>query len=295
MTNQIMRRVIRAALEPGRDSRELVLEAGVDIRGLNYAFKAGIHTLYKFKPFLTARDEAHVREILVDNKIYFARADELKDKTELQIRHEIWGDKADPETRRRVVADSERLMRAEVPTIPENSIQASRTSNESLRREFPVFSMAIRNTEPLHWKEYAGDSTGLCIHFDATSYDAASVDSPFSVARLVEYMPARPPIPIPLNIEGTEVARRIALTKPLSYVGEIEYRLVVCKGYSAGIEIVGQKGKFGARHIVGVTIGERMSDMQIAKVAAMAQHRDPAIPLSIARETPTGIRISPFP
>jgi hypothetical protein len=56
MTNQLLRRVIRAALEPGRDSRELVLCTGADISGLNYAFKEGIHTLYKFKPFATTFD-----------------------------------------------------------------------------------------------------------------------------------------------------------------------------------------------------------------------------------------------
>jgi hypothetical protein len=36
MNNQLLRRVVRAALEPGRDSRELLLSAGTDIRGLNW-------------------------------------------------------------------------------------------------------------------------------------------------------------------------------------------------------------------------------------------------------------------
>ena len=111
MTNHILRRVIRAALEPGRDSHELVLSAGADISGLNYAFKEGIHTLYKFKPFSTAFDEEVVRQILVDNEIYFARADQLNDKTELQIRHKITGDKSAPATRAALLADLERLVR----------------------------------------------------------------------------------------------------------------------------------------------------------------------------------------
>ena len=254
MTNQLLRRVIRAALEPGRDSRELVLSAGADISGLNYAFKEGIHTLYKFKPFATAFDEEVVRQILVDHEIYFARADQLNDKTELQIRHEITGDKSDPATRAALLADLERLMRED--SRPESFIraqlkaletidlqraedEATRMSRERLRLEFPVFSLATKSTEALHWKEYAADFTGLCIHFDATSFDTTSIESPFAVARRVEYMPARPTIPIPMDIEATELARRVGLTKPLSYIGEIEYRLVVCKGYSAGIKITG--------------------------------------------------------
>jgi hypothetical protein len=310
MTNQLLRRVIRAALEPGRDSSELVLSAGADISGLNYAFREGIHTLYKFKPFTTAFDEEVVRQILVDNEIYFARADQLNDKTELQIRHEITGDKSDPATRAALLADLERLMRedsrsesfirAQLKALETIDLQraedeATRMSRERLRLEFPVFSLATKNTEALHWKEYAADFTGLCIHFDATSFDTTSIESPFAVARRVEYMPARPTIPIPLNIEATELARRVGLTKPLSYIGEIEYRLVVSKGYSAGIRITGQQGKFDGRHIVGVTIGENMCAPQIAKVVAMAQRRNPAIPMSIARRTPAGIQISQYP
>jgi hypothetical protein len=46
---------------------------------------------------------------------------------------------------------------------------------------------------------------------------------------------------------------------------------------------------------VGVTIGENMCAPQIAKVVAMAQRRNPAIPISIARRTPAGIQISLYP
>lgn len=310
MSNSILRRAVRATLEPGRDSRELVLSAGTDIRALNYAFKEGVHTLYKFKPFTTEFDEEVVRQILIDHEIYFARADELNDKTELQIRHEISGDESDPVTRAALLVDLERLMsedsrsesfiRAQLKALETIDLrlaedEATRLSRERLRREFPVFSLATRNTEALPWVQYAADFTGLCIHFDATSFDTTSIESPFAVARRVEYMPARPTIPIPLEIEPTELARRVGLTKPLSYIGEIEYRLVVCQGYSAGIKIVGQKGKFDGRHIVGVTIGERMTAPQIAKVVKMTQRRVPPIPLSIARQTPVGIRIFPFP
>lgn len=239
MSNSILRRAVRATLEPGRDSRELVLSAGTDIRALNYAFKEGVHTLYKFKPFTTEFDEEVVRQILIDHEIYFARADELNDKTELQIRHEISGDESDPVTRAALLVDLERLMsedsrsesfiRAQLKALETIDLrlaedEATRLSRERLRREFPVFSLATRNTEALPWVQYAADFTGLCIHFDATSFDTTSIESPFAVARRVEYMPARPTIPIPLEIEPTELARRVGLTKPLSYIGEIEYR-----------------------------------------------------------------------
>jgi Cytochrome P450 len=52
----------------------------------NYAFADGIDTLYKFKAFSTPFDERVVYEILVDHTLYFARADQLNDDTEMKIR-----------------------------------------------------------------------------------------------------------------------------------------------------------------------------------------------------------------
>jgi hypothetical protein len=70
---------------------------------------------------------------------------------------------------------SESFIRAQLKALETIDLQraedeATRMSRERLRLEFPVFSLATKNTEALHWKEYAADFTGLCIHFDATSF-----------------------------------------------------------------------------------------------------------------------------
>jgi hypothetical protein len=284
-------------------NRRLLEEA----KQYNYAFADGIKTLYKFKAFSTSFDEDVVREILVDHTIYFARADQLNDETEMKIRHEIDGDPDDPTLRARIIKHTEQLMRAHTPPLSEEVIaaeignlatadfalmaaDATARSRETLIRDFLIFSMAIRNTEPLHWKEYAGDWTGLCVHFNS----AAGFSSPFAYARKVEYAAERLPIPVPINISPTELARRVGLTKPLKYSGEIEYRLVVCQGYEACITITGQKGVFDWRHITGVTIGERMPPGQLEKLKRLVAARRPAIPLFVASNSSSGTQISPL-
>jgi hypothetical protein len=273
----------------------------------NYAFADGINTLYKFKAFRTPFDEQVVREIIVDHTIYFARADQLNDDTEMKIRHEIDGDPADPKVRARVIKHTEQLMREHTPRLSEEVIatemrnlanadfatmaaDATARSRETLIRDFPIFSMAIRNTEPLHWDEYADHWTGLCVHFNS----AAGYSSPFAYARKVEYAAERLPIPVPLNISASELARRVGLTKPLKYSGEIEYRLVVCEGYEACITITGQKGVFDSRHITGVTVGEKMPAVQLEKLKQLVSIRSPPIPLFVASNSASGTQISPL-
>jgi hypothetical protein len=284
-----------------KKDRRLLREA----KQYHYAFADGISTLYKFKAFSTPFDEEVIREILVDHTIYFARADQLNDDQEMKIRHEIDGDPHDPKVRKRVIKRTEQLMRSHTPPLSKDEIaahldylatadfdllvaDATARSREDLIRNFPIFSMAIRNTEPLHWEEYADHWTGLCVHFNS----AAKVSSPFAYARKVEYAAERLPIPVPLNIGPTELARRVGLTKPLKYSGEIEYRLVVCQGYEACITITGQKGLFDWRHITGVTVGEKMPSVQLEKVKRLVSVRSPAIPLFVASSTAAGTQIS---
>jgi hypothetical protein len=52
-----------------------------------------------------------------------------------------------------------------------------------------------------------------------------------------------------------------------------------------GAQIVGLRGKFDGKHLIGVTAREKIAEPQISKVGLMTQYRDTPIPLSIARET----------
>lgn len=128
------------------------------------------------------------------------------------------------------------------------------------------------------------------MHFNS----AAGFSSPFAFARKVEYAAERLPIPLPLNIGPTELARRVGLTKPLKYSGEIEYRLVVYQGYDACIKIMDQKGLFDWRHITGVTVGEKMPPVQLEKVKRLVAVRSPAIPLFMASKSASGTQVLPL-
>ena len=54
--------------------------------GSRYAYRAGIDTLYKFRPYRTPMEKKWVREILESHRVYFARPDELNDKYDLRPR-----------------------------------------------------------------------------------------------------------------------------------------------------------------------------------------------------------------
>jgi predicted ATP-binding protein involved in virulence len=130
MTNRKERRIAEAKRRHDeKKNRRLLNEA----KQYSYAFADGIQTLYKFKAFSTSFDEQVVREILIDHTIYFARADQLNDDTEMKIRHAIDGDPHDPQVCARVIKHSERLMRAHRPRLSEEVIAAEIGVTSQLR------------------------------------------------------------------------------------------------------------------------------------------------------------------
>ena len=292
-------------LPPGAEPRSDLPEWGSDawhavVAPQNYAFYEGIDTLYKYRAFATDEDERRVREILERNTVYFAARDRLNDTFDMAVRHEITGDRNDPTTRERVLGDLERLMRAHRPPLPEEQIragldrtrcadlaelegQATEQSRARLAKEFPIFCLASDIQRPAQWAYYAGDNTGLCIHFDARLESR----SPFAFARRVEYQEARPALPIPLDIDSLEVARRVALIKHSDWDHEREYRLLAHPEIDLNLlEFDGSRGRFAGDLMVGITVGHRMEVAKVEQVRQLAQAHDPPIQLFRANPRP---------
>jgi hypothetical protein len=263
------------------------------VRPQNFAFYRGIDTLYKFRAFTSKKDESRVREIIEHHTVYFSPPDKLNDLFDMAVLHKITGDKTKPATRRRVLRDLERLMRQHTPALMENVIrkqldcartadlgaleqQASEQSQARLAREFPVFCLSSDNTRPAQWAYYAADNTGLCIHFDSRIQSR----SPFAFARTVEYQDKRPSLPIPLVLDNTEVARRVALIKHTDWKHEREYRVLGHSGIEQNFKSFdGSKAEFAAPLILGITVGNRMSKERVAVIRKMASAHTPEIPL----------------
>ena len=115
----------------------------------------------------------------------------------------------------------------------------------------------------------------MCIHFDARLAAA----SPFAFSRRVEYREERPFIPIPLDLSGTEVARRVALTKHTDWDHEREYRLLGHSQIELNLKFDGRRGRFNGNCIVGVTVGHLMPSESMALVRELACAHDPPIPI----------------
>jgi hypothetical protein len=266
----------------------------------NFAFYRGIDTLYKFRKLSSTLDEERFRAIIEHSTVYFAPHDTLNDMYDMAIRHVITGDKANPATRRRVMRDLERLMRASDPPVPEDTIrqqlkyyqtadlaelerQATEASRARLATEYPIFCLTSDNTRPAQWAYYAADNTGVCIHFDSRLQS----NSPFAYARMVEYQDARPSLPIPLTLEGTEVARRVALIKHKDWRHEREYRVLGHKDIGINFRSFdGRKAEFDPALIVGITVGGRMPKKKVELVRSIATARVPPIPVFRANTRP---------
>ena len=249
--------------------------------------------MFKFRAFTSKKDELRVREIVEQHTVYFSPRHKLNDMFDMAVRHEIMGDKTNPATRRRVLRDLERLMRQHTPPLAEEVIrqqleytrtadlvdlehQASTQSQARLAKEFPVFCLSSDNTRPAQWAYYAGDNTGVCIHFDSRIQSS----SPFAFARMVEYHNRRPFLPIPLSLNSNEVARRVALIKHTDWKHEREYRVL---GHSdIGINFRSfdcKRAEFSAQLIVGMTIGNRMNKRKEKILRQIASAHSPEIPL----------------
>jgi hypothetical protein len=263
------------------------------VKPQNFAFYRGIETLYKFRTFSSKKDERRLREILEEHTVHFSRPDKLNDLFDMAIRHKITRAANDASTRRRLVRDLKRLMREHVPALSEKLIeeklaytrtakfeeierQVSEQSRNRLAAEFPVFCLSSDNRRPAQWAYYAADCSGVCIHFDAR----LESKSPFAFARMVEYQIRRPFVPIPMTLNGTELAKRIALIKHTDWKHEREYRVLGHTDIGVNFRSFdGNSAQFGPALITGITVGVRMPAKKIAIIRRLAKQHAPEIPI----------------
>ncbi len=256
-----------------------------------FAAQEGIRTLYKFRPYSTDEDRRRVHEILIDHKVYFARASQLNDKRDLRPQLRFRGS-TEAETRQILLADAEQVWARRPPPYSGHELQnlrerlATRSleqleqeallrTHERLEDHYWILSLAASRDYVPMWDDYADRRRGLCIHFRSDG------DSPFGLAQRVLYQREVPVLLVPLGTER-EVADRCTLTKTLRWQQEREYRLVRYPDVDfsdAHLRFDGQHAHFLTWAISGITVGPNMPVDDVRDLLKFADAHDPPLPI----------------
>lgn len=247
------------------------------------AASRGVKTLYKFRPYRTADQREWVREILVDHKIYFARASQINDPFDLSPRFE------EPTREELIVCAEAYFLRNPDETarreqtmqdltccdLAEHIDSFTKNIRARIEDQYPVFSLAGNRNHPMLWSHYADGHSGLCIHFHS---DERSI---FAVALGVMYDVKRPSIPIEAFTNAKrDIFERVLLTKGDFWEYEDEYRWISFPDTDwsdVPISFDGQHAHFHPGAIAGITVGIRMPDSHIAEILELAALHAPKL------------------
>src|SRR6266851_3732686 len=256
-----------------------------------FAATEGIATLYKFKPFSTDEHRRQVREILVDHKLYFARASQLNDGRDLRPQLRFRGS-SETETRQLLRADAEQVWGRRTPLYSAQELQklrqrlatstleqleqdALQRTHQRLEDHYWVLSLTASRDYVAMWDDYADGRRGVCIHFRSDG------DSPFGISQRVLYQDNVPVLLVPLGTER-EVADVSTLTKLRRWQLEREYRLIRYPDVDfsdAHLRFEGQHAHFPSWAISGITVGLSMPVDHVREVLKLADAHDPPLPV----------------
>ena len=256
-----------------------------------FAAREEIRALYKFKSYSTDEHRRQVREILVDHKLYFARASQLNDERDLRPQLRFRGS-TDDEIRQLLRADAEGVWGRKVPPYSAPELQRLRErltiltleqleqdalvrTHRRLEEHYWILSLTASRDYVAMWDDYADRRQGLCIHFRSDG------DSPFGIAQPVLYQDDVPVLLVPLGTER-EVADISTLTKMRRWQQEREYRLIRYPDVDfsdAYLRFDGQHAYFPPWAISGITVGMSMPVDHVHEVLRLAETHDPPLPV----------------
>lgn len=271
---------------------------------LQHAYQHGIAELYKFRCYSSAQDRERVRQIIQEHRVYFSRASQLNDHADLRPRIRFRRAATEDESRAILLADAERVwnrrraqhtpedlgaFRARLASVPLVQLEreAEIRTHRRLEEYYPIFSLAhTRDYLPM-WQRYAGDGTGVCIHFRADNQSA------FGLAQQVTYVPELPDLLVPfdMSVPEEEFARLAVMTKLLKWQVEDEYRMIRYPDVDyapVGLRFDGQFCYFSGSCLTGITVGLSMADADAQEIIEMAEAHVPALPVW----RPTGEMVS---
>lgn len=256
-----------------------------------FAAREGKTTLYKFRPYETEMHREWVRQILVENRVYFSRPTELNDPHDLRPLVKFREGPTEEHTRRRLLEDAERVWARRTPPPSGEELLASRRrlafgnlqvlEAEAIERthrrldDYWIFSLADTRDYVHMWTHYADQGRGLCIHFHADE------PSPFGAAQRVLYQAERPVVLVPLGPDHS-VADAATLTKTKRWEIESEYRFIRYPNVDftdVGLRFDGQFCYFNPSIITGITVGAEMPEQHVDEILELADSLDTRLPV----------------
>lgn len=258
-----------------------------------FAAHSGQSALYKFRGYRSQTEKDRLREIVVDNRIYFSRASELNDPFDMSPRYakptrDELIDAAES-FRKRHAGDESRILADrgyfESCDLEEHIARATADSRQRIENDYWVFSMAGNRTHPLLWSHYASGHTGVCLHFRC---DGNSI---FGVAQKVKYTKTRPILTVGLgDMSPREIFELIALTKGEFWSYEEEYRWLQFPDVDwsdVPIRFKGQHAEILPNELQGMTVGTRMRIAEVREILELAKSRSREIKVWRAIESDT--------
>jgi hypothetical protein len=229
--------------------------------------------LYKYRD-LVGKNRGYVREILLEDKVYFSSFDNLNDPFDGRVHMSFkggtreWNGFISRMTRLYNPKLTHKGLRAEVNRIlrdekrhkdPEVLKRGLSDAQQAFYRRWGIFCLSERNDVSLMWSHYADGHRGLCLGF------AHLAVKPLGPALSVKYTSEFPKV----NFFTDDDLRKFEaqfLTKGLNWEHESERRV---------IDRVGGPGirHFPPKALVSVIFGAKMSQEDRAEVLSWVEQR----------------------
>ena len=151
----------------------------VAVNRIKYPLAAtlGKTVLYKFRSYSNEEERKRVREILVDHKVYFARASQVNDPFDLNPCIDIPSREDYLDGLKKYlrstpqISEEDGARRIAVVNSPDFDFQKHRVHvQDKTRRRLEdvwIFSLAGNRDHPMQWSHYAAGHTGVRPHADA--------------------------------------------------------------------------------------------------------------------------------
>jgi hypothetical protein len=247
--------------------------------------------LYKYRSLATAQEQDRVREIVLENKIYFPSAKSFNDPFDLNPSFDLTA----PRNVQR--KDYERLSknfeglgrkerRKEARLVMKTSMKPSNVAAttrgiqaehaRAIAEKVGVLCLSKKRNDILMWSHYADSHKGVCLEFDGMSKFMAH-------AQEVKYSKVRDPIR-PYYETQEQMMEKALLTKSCHWTYEDEYRLL---RYTEGPGLV----EFRPHNLIRIIVGANADDATLDLVKGWIGERVEPLRLSRASVSKTKFEV----
>lgn len=244
--------------------------------------------LYKYRSF-TTKNEYIVEDIILNNKIRFAKPDELNDELECKPKFvlgnmssilykkklERWAVKTQHSL---VTKINKKEFKKHFRSLSNNDHKEKvRLINEDnqrfLNEKWRILSLSSNPLQKDLWEVYANNNKGLCLIFNASSFEFGGA---FKV-----YYPNKRLEPDITSQNVQEILQSTILTKTINWAYEEEYRVISCQPHKGPTVILddSQFFNFHPSLLVGVIFGYEMTNTDREKIITMCKKRESKLDL----------------